>query len=71
MENDSHSVITLISRVICRSIEGSISRGNLKDFAALHSIKLLEFDVGFNQEPFIFMNSDSVRAVIDIAKGVF
>ena len=36
----------------------------------MHSIELLEFDVGFNQEPFIFMSSENVRAVINAVEGI-
>lgn len=38
-------------------------------FCQTQNIKLVETDVGFNQEPFIVMDGKRVREVIDILLG--
>lgn len=36
----------------------------LRDFCELHNIELIEKNVGYNQEPFIFMHSEVVEEVL-------
>ena len=40
-------------------------KSDLRDFASIHSIKLIEYNIGFNQEPFMSMAEDIVKEAVD------
>jgi hypothetical protein len=45
-------------------------RSDLKEFAAAHSIKLFEAEIGFNQEPFVVMSEKDVHNIVKLMEGI-
>ena len=43
---------------------------DLKEFCRNYQIQLLERNVGFNQEPFVVMNEEIIREIIEISLSI-